>query len=226
MSDVEQKTELSNEEKLAMTLQRIWITAAFFCIGWLVLFMSIPLVNTLGGGAGVLAFVGWALMSAPIIRRMLKSKGLKGAMALTWMDMRGTYTDSYGSKRVAKHDADSLGTSALISVSLFVFKIFLLILVGSIVTFVYLIYLVIKYFVLHISVKPRFMEGIFPVVIATIAGFLTPIFLIGAIEGFSTGRILPSAAISGGIYIGGLINILIGVPMLGFTVLCFLKTKK
>jgi len=162
MSDVETK-QASLEEKLAVTYKRLKITSIFFCIGWalvFIFFIGLSYYPGFSSGlASLLGFAGWAVAGGPLILRMLSSKGLKGAFALDSWEATDTYSDGTKKRDYGTENAMNAG-----SLLIFIIKIGLMVLIGFIVTVIYLLYLNIKYFVLYLRVKnkPVFLQsGVF-----------------------------------------------------------------
>ena len=144
--------------KLAATHKRIMTTVIWCCIGWPVFIYGMGFSDNM-----LLTLLGAMLVSAPILYRMWKG-GISGVFKIDTRETITTYSD--GSK-TSDGGYNSMASSLVINIFLFLLFVF----IGCLATLIYLIYLVIKYVILHsiAKEKPAFLQSAYPILIAGLA---------------------------------------------------------
>ena len=168
MSDAgtREKRKFSLEEKLEATYDRLKITSIFFCIGWFLFSVSwlglFALNSALGG---ILTLIGWVIATGPLLIRMWAG-GFKGAFNMPEYEVITTYADG---RKESDGGVESAATNLIAQLIL----AGVMLLIGSIATLIYLVYLSIRYLVLHARVKsrPAFMQSGLLFIVLNIAFF-------------------------------------------------------
>lgn len=180
------KTKISAEQMLAATHQRLLITAVFCCVGWI--FFVIGFIGM--SGNFLLMLIGSVIAAGPILYRMMQTKSLKGAFSrLDDADYEVITTHTNGTKT-----SDGGHESRTANFILQIILAFVILIVGCIVTLVYLVWLIISYIILYLVVtpKPAFLLSGFPIIIGGLVVLIGGLIGAGFMQNARTAKLIES----------------------------------
>ena len=150
-----QGMETGHEAKMASIYGRIKTTIIYLCIGWAFLMFFMINVQTMGSGVMFLSLLGMVIAPWPMLRRMLAG----GFGAMFNMPEYVVVTTHGDGRKTSDHGAESAALNIVMKLLLLVIGVA----IGTVATFVYLVFLTIRYIVLYVQAnpKPAFMQSAF-----------------------------------------------------------------